>query len=735
MRRAFVGVWCWPHAALIRALAVVITGTVGWLGIPFGLVFTPLALFKLAQGGDKPADANRELLMAIGEQKLKAGGNPREGIRCLEAALEFGENPGLETLLREQSVNLPPQTRDAPWPTLVVFPALLLVASLMGLVVGMLDYYLTFLLSGIGDGWLIRVIIWLPLIGGLFVSGLLGSIILEAALIRTRTHHRLLGIGLGILAALMLVYASLSGERTAYTILSFSTGYVTSAPISATLAIGGSLMWGGLDILYGYVSDGGTLSLFILGGVLVMGTLTAVANVTAALRVTVRQGRVNAILGTGSGGFPMGLVTGWLGMMACLVVCGALLAGTYLTSQFQFGEPAAIERFSQGMDLLENGDAEGARALLMEARSIDPASPIPYFGLAAIELEHGNCQQGLDTIAIGSAGAPSALQPMVHAFIGAGYECMYRIDDAILSLEKSLELNPNLPEVVVRLSSLYYATADYDRSIELLLNAQEQRPEWVTPYAGLAMIYYETGQPDKAEEAIATARSLAYEDWTDPIMIAGYYSMTNDFATAEEYTREALAEVPGNPGVQASLGSLLSLQGKLDESLEVADDILAGQLHHEDAYLVRSAVFFMKEDLEASLAELEKADEISPNDPEVLSSQALTYYFLGDYEKALEKSQASLSINKYSASGFRAQALLYLAQGRDKAALEAATRSVELAPRSDLSHYVLGMLAYQRGDEATAVAEFELFLATTWDRPYVREMQAEAQRILDELGK
>ena len=49
-RRAFAGVWCRKHRTLRQLLASLITATVGWIGIPFGFIFTPVTLFSIAKG-------------------------------------------------------------------------------------------------------------------------------------------------------------------------------------------------------------------------------------------------------------------------------------------------------------------------------------------------------------------------------------------------------------------------------------------------------------------------------------------------------------------------------------------------------------------------------------------------------------------------------------------------------------------------------------------------------------
>ncbi|HUS83789.1 MAG TPA: hypothetical protein VMX56_01490, partial [Anaerolineales bacterium] len=64
-RRAWTGLWCSRHRNERRVLAGLITALAGWIGIPWGFVYTPMALINLAKGGDQPLDENVHLLQQL----------------------------------------------------------------------------------------------------------------------------------------------------------------------------------------------------------------------------------------------------------------------------------------------------------------------------------------------------------------------------------------------------------------------------------------------------------------------------------------------------------------------------------------------------------------------------------------------------------------------------------------------------------------------------------------------
>jgi len=75
-RRAFSGLWCRRHRLRYQGLAGMISAALGWFGIPYGFVFTPVVLWKLAKGGELPAAQNQAMLRYLAEQKLRRRPGP-----------------------------------------------------------------------------------------------------------------------------------------------------------------------------------------------------------------------------------------------------------------------------------------------------------------------------------------------------------------------------------------------------------------------------------------------------------------------------------------------------------------------------------------------------------------------------------------------------------------------------------------------------------------------------------
>jgi len=91
-----------------------------------------------------------------------------------------------------------------------------------------------------------------------------------------------------------------------------------------------------------------------------------------------------------------------------------------------------------------------------------------------------------------------------HFFMGMVLRFAGRFDEAILSLEKAIRLNPITP--IMYLNNLAFAYAfsgQYEKAIPLWNRAIERNPDYLFAYGGLTFAYQMSGNESKAREAAA----------------------------------------------------------------------------------------------------------------------------------------------------------------------------------------------------------------------------------------
>ncbi len=273
-RRSFAGLWCGRHRLLLQSFASVISGTLGWLGIPFGFLFTPWALFELARGGRQPPELNARMLAELGEQKAKAD-DAESAVRCLEASLQFREDEEVRRKVSELRLGLGMAAEGGGCQrTVQTIAAVLLAGALLGTVIGVLDFVITLAFSAVaGEEMLIYVAIlsWTPMVVMAFVGGLVLASVLEWGLARIRCCRMSLAISAGLVMGLLAAYSFAQGSMMAAYVMTLSQGAFESVLEALIYGIL-TLIVGGMDWVLGFIPPAGAsdvIYLVVLGAIAV----------------------------------------------------------------------------------------------------------------------------------------------------------------------------------------------------------------------------------------------------------------------------------------------------------------------------------------------------------------------------------------------------------------------------------------------------------------------------------
>lgn len=250
-RRAFAGLWCRVHRNQRLALASLITATLGWIGIPFGLLWTPMTLFKLAQGGEQPAELNVNILKTLAERKFQEG-DAESAVRCLEASLQFGNDETTRKRLSELRMRFDLLAYESGCQRIVfTLASALLGAILIGAAVGVLDYVIKTAFASLLGGTKVSiyevVLSLTPSIAVNFIGGLALFHLIEWALARIRCRKLFLAISTGIVMACLAAYGLLHGFAIGDYVVTLLTGGFESAYdaiyYGAIMLLMGGLLW------------------------------------------------------------------------------------------------------------------------------------------------------------------------------------------------------------------------------------------------------------------------------------------------------------------------------------------------------------------------------------------------------------------------------------------------------------------------------------------------------------
>jgi hypothetical protein len=238
-RRAFAGVWCQKHRRMRFFAASLMTSTLGWLGIPHGLLWTPGALLTLARGGVLPPQPNADHLQELGEARARSM-DIEGAIQCLEASLKFVDNPSIRARIQSlRSMNglTPPSTGCVG--VALTMAILFVSAALTGTAVATVYRCINLLLSPLfanGVSILFAMLSWAPIIASAFIGGLVLFRLIEWALTRIRCRSRAAAVSMGLLTAVIAAYGILQGDMIVFYVIALLTGSFSS--VAKALASG-----------------------------------------------------------------------------------------------------------------------------------------------------------------------------------------------------------------------------------------------------------------------------------------------------------------------------------------------------------------------------------------------------------------------------------------------------------------------------------------------------------------
>ncbi|MFH1653003.1 MAG: tetratricopeptide repeat protein [Pseudomonadota bacterium] len=224
-----------------------------------------------------------------------------------------------------------------------------------------------------------------------------------------------------------------------------------------------------------------------------------------------------------------------------------------------------------------------------------------------------------------------------------------KLDEAIVSCNKSLELDPNLIEAQVLLGKIYYVKGDFS----------------------------------KAAPAFEKALKKEYSDETC-ILLSKQYIEIKDNSKAIEVVKGCIVKSPDSASLYLVLGSIYSTRLKnYNFARKYLDKALS--LDPENAQLLGllAQIAMEAKDQKGALKYLLQMELADPTDVTIKIKLALIYYDMGDKDKAVEAFKLLLEVNEDADRIRYSLGLLYDEMGKKEEAL----REYDLIPVKS-SYYV-----------------------------------------------
>ena len=185
-------------------------------------------------------------------------------------------------------------------------------------------------------------------------------------------------------------------------------------------------------------------------------------------------------------------------------------------------------------------DLIGADAELQRALQVDPTSAPAHFFSALIPLFRGDLQDGLRLVL--EAKRLDPVSPITSYVLTAAYLANGRIKDAIDEGQRTLQLDPNYFYLDSNLAAAYREAGDFPKAIELYTQAQSVRH---LPSTGLAITYVQMGQPAEARKILDQLIQESQQRYVPAPSIAAVYVALGEKEEAFSWLERAFAEHSG----------------------------------------------------------------------------------------------------------------------------------------------------------------------------------------------
>ena len=241
-------------------------------------------------------------------------------------------------------------------------------------------------------------------------------------------------------------------------------------------------------------------------------------------------------------------------------------------------------------------------------------------------------------------------------------------------IERATNLDPAFPFHHFQLGFVYGQLASrqdpphLDRAIEEYEAGLSQEPYYSLNHANLAALYWQNGQPDTAIECVRRAIELAPAAPDYVIQLGSYYEQLGYDAEAVQLYETAIELRP------SLLTDLFWQESRLRQEF-IAD----------------------------------QRSKVMSGSPSSSLGRGQTAYREGRYEEAVAFFDSVLATHPSNKTAHRGLGLAYLALGEEEAAIQNLQVAIFLGDSRE-PHLALGRLAYDRGDLAQAISEFETAL-------------------------
>jgi tetratricopeptide (TPR) repeat protein len=310
-----------------------------------------------------------------------------------------------------------------------------------------------------------------------------------------------------------------------------------------------------------------------------------------------------------------------------------------------------------------------------------------------------------------------------HYNLGVAFAARGQIERAIAAFKESLEHNPKLYEAHFSLGRCYQRLDDAGRAYIHYDQACNARPQAAEPRYYMGLMHQSHGAYELAQrcftEALRVEPTFISPEIQDELVHRSeeevalwYYRLSNDLKQqgyaeeAERIYRALLQWRPQEHGARYLLGNLLARSQRLEQAMEIYEQIPPQDKHYVDARIRMSAVYRIQDRQRDAYAILFDCAKLHPRDGRLFAQMGKLLYDMGKHQAAVRAFERAVQLLPLDPQAHYMLGFMYNTLGHENWALAAWRKAVELAPKANSLRFDLGYMYIRRGRYDLAAKEF-----------------------------
>jgi serine/threonine-protein kinase len=365
--------------------------------------------------------------------------------------------------------------------------------------------------------------------------------------------------------------------------------------------------------------------------------------------------------------------------------------------------PESLELYLRGRGYLQRYDrsenVEKAIEAFEKALSLDSTFALAHAGRAESYLRRYQSSKDMRFLAKARESCRRAIElnrqlSDVHLTMGLVQSTAGEHQDAIISLESALKVQPESTDAVRELANTYVAAGRPDEAEATFKRLIRLRPDDWSAYKDLGVFYNRMGRIEQALTNFKRVVDLTPDNYVGYRSMGGLYLKLRDYPNAESALKKSLSLQPSD-AAYSNLATLYYLQGRYVEASDnyrktieqnATNGIYWGNLG--DAYRwIPGRESESREAYRQAIALFEQELSVNPLDEVARANCAMYWSHLGENERALAELRSAIKLKPEDGLVLSRAVIVYEQAGMRDRAIGAVEGAIKGGFRNEVENW------------------------------------------------